>query len=196
MSALDSAGDGLTRVRLTIDDVDASDIFFDETGYLRRVTMLVAGAESIAEVIRKIWQNPLADQFINRSFNLNEPYTVEHLLSEVWAPILLFTGGAPSDEPKVVIQATYVGHKVVNGLRTAEIRWAMTTPPAVTYLLKDTGTGRWFYVNNIKYEAIQWLDPTRGYVVLHYEVLSMEARTSGSQGSARSIGVMTLDRSR
>ena len=196
MSAAGKARDGMTRVRFSADNTSVADGMFDQNGRLKDVSILLKGPESVVKMlngtITRMVQHPQFAQFENAVVKINERVTTEVLLSEFLAPLITT---AESPEPTTAFSLTYTGHKRVKSVMAAELRSSLTMSPKGTYLMSLPGLKNRVEVNSMNLESTEWVDPSRRYLMLKYEVVTMGFVTSGKTFFSRQVTVTTLDRS-
>ena len=195
MSALGKAR-GMTRVRFSSDNTSIAEGLFDQNGRLKDVAILLKGPESVVKMlngmITRMVQHPQFAQFENAVLKINERVTTEVLLSEFLAPLITT---AESPEPTTAFSLTYTGHKRVKSVMAAELRSSLTMSPKGTYLMSLPGLKNRVEVNSMNLESTEWVDPSRRYLMLKYEVVTMGFVTSGKTFFSRQGTVTTLDRS-
>ena len=189
------AGKDLIRVRFEQDGQGAVEIFFDKTGKIVDVLVLVQAADDIRERIAKVRvrsaQHPLADR--NRVLLLNERYSGYIALSALLTSFLKPIGS----EPMAAITLSYAGHRLMGAVRVAELRYTFTLPKA-SYRFVDLGHAQRpeVSVNFLNGESTQFLDPQSGFALGSYEVWTAGIEVQGESSVETTTTSAMLDRSR
>jgi hypothetical protein len=173
MWTIGRAASGSTRVRVSIDNTSIADALFDDGGHLKDVSVLIKAPESVVKMmtgmIVRTWQHPLAKQFEKQTFKINERFTTEVALSDFLAPMLM---PITEPEPKAGLSVTYTGQKRMNHAIALELYSVLTVPPSSKYKLDVPGVTIQMHADSINLETREWLDPSRGYWIQKYEVVT------------------------